>query len=110
MLRARKPLSPEAVAWRKLAAWYATNDGWICWNTATWAGIHEWYDTPMPFRAPWRLMHARVYAHGEMGAIFGDIVTPAGLAPPYDKNCNARVIFCSLMALECEEEASNATS
>ena len=96
----------EAAAWRKLAEWYATGTGWICWNTGEWSGVRNYdYDCgPIPFSAPWRIMYSRVSAHSEMGKEW--IPVTHGLAHHSEQNSDTRVIFCLLMALECQEEGN----
>jgi hypothetical protein len=89
----------EAHAWRKLAEWCVENYAFLCPNTIGWAGG----TLAAPFPAPWYLMHDRLTEYVKTGAVRPDhFWNETALASP-EPNEHARVIFCLLMALECEE-------
>lgn len=97
----RKVLLTEAAAWRKLAEWCATHDGFLCGVTGEWA--NQW--AVPPFRADWWAMHRDVTAMASAATCdTGGHWNNTALASP-KANEDARVIFCLLMALECEQEA-----
>jgi hypothetical protein len=98
----------EAQAWRKMAEWCVTHGDFLCNATAAWAGGSDWYTAP--FAAPWDAMHDRVSDHADMGFYSTEkrewTQYRQCLGWPNDAK-GTRVIFCLLMALECEEEARN---
>ena len=98
----KEELKQEAAAWRKLAEWCVKNDGFLCTMTSGWA--HGW-DARPPFAAPWADIHEQVSGMARTAVVqthkFWN--TTALAAPSSDEH--ARVMFCLLMALECEAEA-----
>jgi hypothetical protein len=95
----------EAQAWRELAEWCVTHNGLLCVVTEEWGNSHAWVTYgPAPFGAPWARMHKRAKGHSQDSDV--EVQFPycrTALAPPH-RNSHARVIFCLLMAHECEEE------
>lgn len=100
----RKPMT-EARAWRKLAERFATHCGYICPTLQDWGEgrTDDWNGLPSIVEAGTaRRMRRRVSRHTKI-AEGGYIQRLTDFGSP--RNAHARVIFCLLMALECEEEA-----
>ena len=97
----RKELLTEAAAWRKMAEWCVKHYGFVCTETEAWS---RGWSIP-PFEAPWASMHNKVSSMANASREHpGSIWNTTALASPM-ANKDARVIFCLLMALECEQEA-----
>ena len=99
----------EAAAWRKLAEWCAITEAYyLCWSILDWSlRTPNGRGQKAPFRARWKAMSNRASAHAATGDLCTRDSGPMGLgytAP----NHNGRVIFCLLMAIECETEARDA--
>ena len=102
----RKELLTEAAAWRKLAKWVDKNKakadtGLCCLLSRRVKAI----PSPLPTLRPAKEMLARVEGHAVMQrtGCYLDFIDPEyGYSIPVP---DARVIFCLLMALECEQEA-----
>ena len=96
----------EAAAWRKLAEWVANRRAYfLCLSLRDWAeGYENAKNEKAPFRAKWGTMAERIHTHAEMGTFNDAEFGPGGLGDPKD-NADTRVMFCLLMAHECEEEA-----
>ena len=101
----RKELLTEAAAWRKLAKWVDKNQGkadsGLCcllfWR------VND-ISSPLPTLRPAKEMLVRVKGHATMqltGCYLDSIDPDYGDSIPVP---DARVIFCLLMALECEED------
>ena len=98
-------MKTEAKAWRGLAEWCVTHNHWLCWHIGGWCGLHTWaMIVKAPFRAPWADMYRRITTHALMGRWVSDDVVDEGLDHYDVVNSHARVMFCELMALECESE------
>lgn len=100
-------LRAEAKAWKRLAEWCVTHGDFLCNAIRAWAD-KEWHNFGRPFNAPWSAMAYRIECHAAIGFYNPD--TEMDSRYPYPladctPNQHARVIFCLLMALECEEEA-----
>lgn len=96
----KQELKKEAAAWRKLAEWCATHYGFLCGVTGEWANA---WAVP-PFHADWWAMHRDVTAMATAATDTEGLWNNTALASPM-ANEDARVMFCLLMALECEAEA-----
>jgi hypothetical protein len=109
----------EAQAWRKLAKRAVTRVGYLCPLLESWGeGLADvWTEAPPPPWGDFRKMLRRIRRH-EVGAVVSSdgkllygTVFPVDVALGGDcRNSHARVIFCLLMALECEEESRGRAS
>lgn len=107
----------EAKAWRRLAEWCANGSparrSYLCdaMNRGWRDSDYDVIPTTIPLRDIRARMEAHVAAeHAESGnwcAVLGETRDgrPWYDVPPFTKRNDARVIFCLLMALECEDEA-----
>lgn len=95
----------EAAAWRKLAEWCAGHEALLCVALADWERGGSFYDRP-PFRGPWEAMHKTVKPMADASEVpcENGWMCMTALADSLP-NRDPRVMFCLLMAHECEEEA-----
>lgn len=103
----KQQLRQEAAAWRKLAEWCVTHGAFLCNATDDWAAGFASYEGRPPFDAPWQRMHDRIYHHAEVGTYSEVLEDFTFYTQPFESNADnhARVMFCLLAAMECEEEA-----
>ena len=102
----KEKLKQEAAAWRKLAEWCSNRiANYLCWSIQCWVrGDADSWDVPAPILAPWTGMYRRIESHARLGEYADMEFGPMGLGE-VKANSDARVMFCLLMALECEAEA-----
>lgn len=97
----------EAAAWRKLAEWCVGRWDFLCNATREWRSGTAAHSGRAPFPAPWDRMNDRIEAHAEVGVYDDEADNWPGWTTPFSggKDDHSRVMFCLLMAHECEEEA-----
>ena len=95
----------EAAAWRMLAEWCGegkvSRRRYLCLRLED--ALYGWSDRdydPLPKGIPYERMERRLERHSAMSA-------QGRYARLNSSRNHARVIFCLLMALECDEEARN---
>lgn len=110
--RKRKALRAEAKAWRVLARWCGTGDPdtrtYLCDRLSGRFDAPYYYTdcAPLPPRLPRPAMYERIMSHRAYG--YGNLVVDEWTRYKDSSSRNhPRVIFCLLMALECEEEAND---